>query len=191
MLDKTLESASFKDESVMNDLINTKEELQSVEEDLILKRSMEHFNYEFVFKEDTHLKGFVKIAHKSEARHVGILEWQDSSDPVLYLAEYDKGHMKLHINYGEEGLAIIEKAGELSWRWSHCLPEGYLDLVHEEVGSILMSKMTKQIKLEKGNLATVEAAKRATAVQKNGKTLLENNISLMKIYEAQLKQLIQ
>lgn len=191
LINQTLEGADFEDPSIKEGLLAEKEELEKVQEELVLKRSLMHFNYEFVFKESNNaLSGFIKIFNKSNRKHVGLMNWQDGNDPMLYLFELENNHLRMHINFGKEGLAIIEQDSDLSYRWTHCLQEGYLDILHAETGSITMSKMTKNIKLEQGNLATVEAAKYAKQIQKNGKTALENNIELLKLYKPELEKIL-
>lgn len=192
MINVTLEKAQFEDEKTKQDLLAQKLELEKIYEDLSLYRIMKSFEYEFIFKEEGNdIKGFVKIFHKTNPNHVGLLQWDDKDDPILYLYEVEDGHMRLHVNYGAEGLSIIEKATDLSYRWTHCLQEGYLEVIHAECGSAIMSRMTKNIKLEHSNLSAIEAAKRASSVQANGKTLLENNIELLQNHEPQLKKLIE
>lgn len=191
MITQTLDNASFKDPVLKANLEAQRDELQKVQEDLILSRTMPHYNYEYVFhEENNNLRGFVKIFNKMDYKHVGYLDWKDLNDLTLCLVELDNDHLRMHINYGEEGLAIVDEPSDLTMRWTHCLQEGYLDIIHAEYGSIVMSRMTKNVKLEHGNLAAVEAAKLAQLKQANDKTLIENNIDLMKMYKPELEILL-
>ncbi len=192
LIEQTLNSATFDDPEVQADLVKQRQELGKIEEDLILIRSMDHYDYEFVFKEDKQsLHGFVKILHRTNRNHVALMNWQDTNNPILFLYEIEDGHLRLHVNYGEDGLAIIEQPSELKYKWTHCLQEGFLSVAHAECGSVLMSKMTKHIQLEQGNLAAVEASRRAQEKQPNGKTLLENNIQLLNLHKPELEKLIE
>lgn len=191
LLEKTLEDGKFTNPDLEHDIKIQIADLEKVHEELVLERNMDHFHYEFVFKEESNsLKGFVKIVNKTNPKHVGLMEWSDSNNSVLYLAEVEDNHYKLNISYGDGSLAIIEQPSDLSYKWTHCLEEGFKDLTHAEHGSISMSKMTKNVKLEDANLASSEANRRSTEQQPNGKSLIENNITLLDLYKPELDKLV-
>lgn len=173
------------------ELKEEKDVLEHVKEDLILLKSTDEFNYQYVLREANlahNLQGFVKIYHKEDSGHVALLSWEDSIEPVLYLTEKEGDQFRLHINYGKAGFAIVEESPN-TYIWTHADANDYLDLVNAEHGSAEMSKKTEELALIEGNMAAVEALNKASLVAPNGNNLLQNNISLLELYKADLEKL--
>ncbi len=170
-----------------------KQLLLEVKDDLILERDTTHFSYEFIFKgaerTEHSLRGFAKAKSKTSTRHAALLSWEDATDPIFFLAELENKTLRFHIDYGSMGFALIEELAE-GFRWTHSASSLYSDLQSAEFGSVIMSKEDGSFALEQGNLAAAQALSRARALGRNGKTLLENNIELVKIYKADLEKLV-
>ncbi len=189
---KQLESPDLHD-LMRKELEGHKSLLMEVKDDLILERVTEDFDYEFIFKgaeaaEHT-IKGFAKAKSKINPYHAALLSWEDAEDPIFFLAELEIKQLRFHIDYGSAGLAIIEELPD-AFRWTHAAKSTYAALSAEEFGSVMMSKADGKFSLEQGNLAAAQALSRAKAVGRNGKTLLENNVDLMKMYKADLERLV-
>jgi len=189
---KQLEAPDLHD-LMRKELEGHKQLLMEVKDDLILERSSEEFDYEFIFKgaEATqHLvKGFAKAKSKLKPYHAALLSWEDAADPIFFLAELDAKVLRFHIDYGSMGFALIEELAD-AYRWTHSASSKYEDLQSAEFGSVLMTKADGKFSLEQGNLAAAQALSRAKAVGRNGKTLMENNIELVKMYKPDLEKLV-
>ncbi len=189
---KQLESPDLHD-LMRAELEGHKRLLMEVKDDLILERSTEEFDYEFIFKgaepSDYACKGFAKAKSKVNPYHAALLSWEDASEPIFFLAELEIKQLRFHIDYGSAGFALIEELAE-GFRWTHSAKSNYAALSREEFGSVMMSRADGKFALEQGNLAAAQALNRAKAVGRNGKTLLENNVDLMKMYKADLERLV-
>ncbi len=189
---KQLESPDLHD-LMRKELEGHKSLLMEVKDDLILERSTEEFDYEFIFKgaeptENT-VKGFAKAKSKILPYHAALLSWEDATDPIFFLAELDAKILRFHIDYGPQGFALIEELPD-SYRWTHAVKSGYKNMKDAEFGSVLMSKADGKFVLEQGNLAAAQALSRAKAIGRNGKSLMENNIELVKMYRGDLEKLV-
>lgn len=186
---------------VYADLIKQKDQLETMDEELVITKETDEFIYEYVLKSKEtmiNLMGFVKITNKMNSRYRGLLSWQqDTRDPILFLAEMipdasgnpNNEKMYFHINLGTQGgMAIVEENNK-GYRWTQCLQSEYSDLMGAEFGSVFMDKETKQIQLEDSNIAAATALSKAQTKTDNGSTILENNIALMRMYEQDLKNL--
>ncbi len=167
--------------------------LAEVKDDLILEKSTEDFDYEFIFKGSepalNTIKGFAKAKSKHSPYHAALLSWEDASDPIFFLAELENKTLRFHIDYGAMGFALIEELPD-AYRWTHSASSLYKELEKAEFGSVLMTKADCKFALEQGNLAAAQGLARAKALGKNGKTLLENNVELMKMYKPDLEKLV-
>lgn len=174
------------------ELSSHKTKLENIEEDLVLRKSTENYNYEYVFKEEKHqIKGFVKISSKQNPKHVALLTWEeDSNDPILYIAELEEQSLRLQINFGgKAGLALIQESNS-AYYWTHGLKCNYPDILEADHGSASMDKVSNKIELEEASLAAIEAAQKASTIASNNKTLFENNLKLMALYKDDLEKLL-
>jgi hypothetical protein len=179
------------DESLRLELEEAKRWLEEMGDEITLDKTTDNFHYQYILKDEPSkdfLTGFIKIESLSDPSHKGLLSWQDANSPILFLAEIKAGMMFFHVNYGNEGLAIIQEQSG-SYKWTHALKQEYLDLVNAPFGSVMMSEGTDQYLLLDGNLAGAKALSHAKTLGKNGKTLFENNIMLMNLYKRDLHNL--
>lgn len=175
------------------------ENIKSIDEEVVLKREIPDFSYEYVFRAPkgtiVNLSGFVKILAKNNPHHKALLSWQaNKRNPILFLAELlpqadGNNAIYFHINLGgDDGLAIIEDAGD-NYRWNQCLKHDYPDLMNAEFGSVLMNKTTKAITLESANMTAAAALGKAQSQTAKGISLFENNVTLMEVYKQDLESL--
>ncbi len=186
-------SSSFKiDDSLRLELEEAKRWLEEMGDEITLDKQTDNFHYQYILKDEPNknfLTGFIKIESLSDPSHKGLLSWQDAPNPILFLAEIKSGMMFFHVNYGNEGLAIIQELGG-SYKWTHALKHEYLDLLNTPFGSVMMNDASSdQYLLLDGNLAGAKALSHAKTLGKNGKTLFENNIMLMNLYKKDLHNL--
>lgn len=175
------------------------ENIKSIDEEIVLKRQTNDFNYEYIFRAPKgtiiNLSGFVKILSKTTPGHKALLSWQaNKRDPILFLAELvpineQENQIFFHINLGgEDGLAVIEDAGDV-YRWTQSLKHEYTDLMNAEFGSVVMNKETKEITLEDANMTAAAALGKAQNETSKGISLFENNVTLMQVYKQDLESL--
>lgn len=173
--------------------------LKTIDEEIVLKRTTPEFIYEYIFRAPkgniVNLSGFVKIFAKNNPNHKALLSWQGNKrDPILFLAELvpkntTNNDIFFHINLGgEDGLAIIEDAGD-KYRWTQSLKHEYTDLMNTEFGSVVMNKKTKEISLEDANMTAAAALGKAQTPTSKGISLFENNVTLMEVYKQDLEGL--
>lgn len=193
-LDAQLNSDEENPEFSKEEILAQKELLMQVMNDVNLTCATDYFDYELIFKEASEgsetVKGFAKATSLTNPEHVALLSWEDVADPILFLAELDGDELRFHINYGQQGLAVVQEL-ENAYRWIHCAQSEFSLMLTAEAGSVLMNKESKEISLEQGNLSAAKALSRSKTVAKNGKNLFENNIELMKLYKADLKKVMR
>ncbi len=201
LLDKLNEELSKHEygSDIYADLEKQKTLLENMDEELVIARESDEFNYEYILKSKEtmiNLMGFVKINSKLNSKHRALLSWQQNTrDPILFLAEMlpipntAEEKIYFHINLGNKGGLVIIEENDHGYRWTQCLQSEFSDLVNAEFGSIFMDKTNKQIKLEDSNLSAATALSKAQTKADNGSTILENNIALMKMYEKDLREL--
>jgi hypothetical protein len=179
------------DESVKMELEQAREWLKNLGDEITINKQNDNFMYQFVLKSEeqkNQIAGFVRIESKTNSSHKALLSWQDAPNPILFLAEIKSNKMYFHVNYGSEGLAVIQEMPD-GYKWTHSTKSEYIELSTSPYGSVFMNEETKQIRLLDGNIAAAKALSHSKTVGKNGKTLFENNIALMKMYKDDMKNL--
>jgi len=180
------------DDSLKLELEEAKRWLEEMGDEITLDKFTDNFYYQYILKDEPSNKefitGFVKIENLKDPTHKGLLSWQDAQNPILFLAEIKDGMMFFHVNYGKEGIAIIQEL-DASYKWTHALKHEYLDLLNTPYGSVIMTEGSDQYLLLDGNLAGAKALSHAKTLGKNGKTLFENNVMLMNLYKRDLNNL--
>jgi hypothetical protein len=194
-----LKQSSSKDKALLEEIGFQEQELNNIQDELIIERQTEFFQYDFIFREENlknTLSGFAKIRDLKNSSHVALLGWQDNKAPILFLAEIDSSidKMYFHVNFGgSDGFSVIEE-NENYYLWTQWLKHDYQDLVkasaHGDFGTVRMSKLTGEFATEEENLAAANALAKANARGHNDATLLENNVALMHLYKVELQRLI-
>ena len=179
------------DENIRLEIEEAKKWLSEMGDEITLNKITESFQYQYILKDEPQkefLTGFIKIESLADPTHKALLSWQDSQNPILFLAEIKSGLMYFHVNYGNEGLAIISEL-DGGYKWTHAMKHEYLDLISTPYGAVKMEPDSDQYQLLDGNLAGAKALSHAKTVGKNGKTLFENNVMLMNLYKKDLHNL--
>lgn len=181
------------DEDLKKSLQQQLSELEILDDELVISRRINNFDYEIVLKSKSTQKifsGFVKIIDRFNSKHRGLLSWQqDKRNPILFLAELKNNQVSFHINLGKaDGLIILEELAQ-GYRWTQCNSSEYPDLINAEHGSIFYDKNTGNISLEDGNIAAAMALSKAQTANDQGLTVFENNIELMNIFKKDLEEL--
>jgi hypothetical protein len=183
---------------------NYKKELENFQNETIIKKQTEKFEYEMVFRENPegklakNLMGYVKVKGLENSNHLALVTWESHKKPIIFMAEIKRNiqgekEISFHINYGDSGLAIVWEDQE-NFFWTHSHSQNYTemqrDLERDEIGTVRMDKQSKEFELVDSNLAGASALARAKTKTSSGKMLIETNIELMNIYKEDLENFI-
>lgn len=168
-------------------------ELNLLQDELVFTKHAQDFSYEFVLRDSPSMilpSGFVKIMNLDQIGHKALLTWQsDSRDPLIFLAEtINNIDFYFHINLGDnDALILLEEIFD-GYCWTQANSK-YPAILDAEYGSIIFDKSDNSIKLQDGNITAAQALLKAETKTKEGITVFENNIQLMKMYKADLQKL--